>query len=1297
MTAAVKTLGLDLGTNSLGWAVIDENSVQKTGVLVFEEGVNREQDKSLKTPASERRTQRMARRLRFRRHLRRRLILKILIEQKMCPLTQEEWKTWFQPDKGDKAVFPKGNVAFVEWLKSTDTRNPYCDRARAATENVDPLTLGRAIYHLAQRRGFKSGRKDQPEDGEESNSAKAKKLGKVKGEIARISAELDKSGLTLGQYFFNEIQVGRKVRKQHTGRVEHYEKEWVKIAKTQNLDQALADKIARALFWQRPLREQSHLIGKCLLELKRNRAQIGHPDFEEFRALSFVNNIRLVDGEKKTYLDDKERCAALDCFNRNKSRIPFCGKNVKTIPLTPEERAVAAEFFIMDTKGKPRYNPDAKATQNKLKFETLGNLLRKKFPELKGAAFNYEDNDSLSPSKITAALTDVLPNRTDWQTAFDALTFFDRFVDGDEKLKDWAQKVEIQRKDKYGKPREPSKGLGLSEEAAKKFIKIRIPEGRASYSLHAIRKINRFLRKGFELSQAIFLAKCPDVLRDFNEYEDTFIKELEIINIDYHKDLKKAEREDRYPESVPTLEERRRDWFSGKVKQDWVAKVEKPFESLIYFRDPKADSSYATPDENQQLSITKGVLPKVNLGMIRNPLVQRSMTMLRRLVNELRRKGDIDATTRIHIELAREVNSRNDRMAIQEWQKQNKAKREAAEKALKQYIAQPTEADILKYLLWEEQKFQCPYTGKQIALCPYTGKEIKDIGFFAGFDIEHTIPRSRSGDDSQANKTLCDLNFNRNIKKGMMPSELPDHDVILARLKPWKDKIDDLKKLKKRQAADAKVISKANAEDRSKARQKMLVTKLDLKYWEDKYYRFIKKPDDITPSFISRQLVDTGIMTRHAVALLKTVYPDVYPVNGKAVAFARKMWKVQAEDAVKDRSDHTHHAKDALVIAALSRDRFQKICAELKTDDERKNPKFTVAPPFDGFAQAVYDATAAILVKHVTRHNELKQTRRKSIRLSSPKKVIDKQTNEKVTRAHFKTGGDTVRGQLHEDTFYGKIKKPGDTKTVCVIRKSLASCNEKDILAIVDPIIRKCVQDKLAQIGGDFKKAIVQDVFKMESGVPIRKVRIEVTPHTSLNEIRHHTTTPSKHDYKVPVYACTAAGSNLGIAVYQLENGNPHFIIEKLFDHVREVVPEPPSEATLLGRILPGAMAQARPLVECKDVCSPKSPVLLYKVRKFTENAITLWFHREARAKKDFEQVLKEIKAQLSEGNLPDIERKRLEDIKKSHADSSSLDYNHPYARLCLNLKKAWASFLFEGIHFTMDLDGTIHFKDTLC
>ena len=1231
MTAAVKTLGLDLGTNSLGWAVIDENSVQKTGVLVFEEGVNREQSDSLVTPAADRRAKRMARRLRFRRHLRRRLILKILIEQKMCPLTQEELKAWSQT-----GVFPKGNAAFVEWLKSTDTRNPYCDRTRAASENVDPLTLGRAIYHLAQRRGFKSGRKDQPEDGEESSSAKAKELGKVKRGISRLTATLEKFGLTLGQYFFSEIKAGHKVRnplarEEQTGRVEHYEKEWVKIAAVQGLDKALADKIARALFWQRPLREQSHLVGKCPLESKRNRAQIGHPDFEEFRALSFVNNIRLVDGAEKTGWDDEKRRAALSCFNNNKTSGRVFTKdgegNIQKISLSLQERAVAAECFV-------RKSP--------FEFKVIRKELEKKFKELKGAAFNYDDNVSLSPSKITAALMDVLPDGADRQVAFDALTFFD----DNEKLKTWAQNK-----------------LGLSSEAAGKFVKIRIPEGRASYSLSAIRKINRFLRKGVELSEAIFLAKLPEVIPDFDAIENDVIAKVHERNELYRENKRTAYHDTRTDNriGVLSLEKRLRSW----LEEDYG--INATVFDTLYFRDPKADSSYA--------SVKPGgtVLPPVNLGMIRNPLVQRSMTMLRRLVNELRRKGDIDATTRIHIELARDVNNRNDRRAIQEWQDRNKKKRDdVREKLQKEYgIVNPTEDLILKYVFAEEQNWTCLYTGKAI---PLNGV------LFAGFDIEHTIPRSRSGDDSQANKTLCDSDFNRNVKKGQMPSELSNHDEILARLRPWKEKIDELKKRKEQQTKKAKSASKDNPDARADARKNMLVTKHELKYWKDKYDRFTKTADDVTPSFISRQLVDTGIMTRHAVALLKTVYPDVYPVNGKAVAFARKMWKVQAEDAVKDRSDHTHHAKDALVIAALSRDRFQKICTELKADDERKNPKFTVAPPFDGFAQAVYDATAAILVKHVTRHNELKQTRRKSIRLSSPKTTV----NGTITRA--KTGGDTVRGQLHNETFYGKIRKPGETETVCVIRKELTSANFPQASAldkIIDPVVRKAIQDEIAQRGDDFKKALDAGGFKMpgERGAPIKKVRIEAAV-TNPKKLRQHTATPSIHSYKTPYWVQAASGSNFRLAVYEGYNTSggqiePFFIAENLLDYAQGNI-EPPANPHI-GYILPGAMAISYQYDGEWNKQGFDATKRLYDVVKFTEsnNTITLRLHKEARRMKDLSTAL------ISSG--------------KKGAGQSSIDFEKPHELLLLNLKKAWASFLFEGIHFTMDLDGTIHFKDKLC
>jgi CRISPR-associated endonuclease Csn1 len=1191
----MKTLGLDLGTNSLGWAVINETAVETAGVLVFEEGILREKGiDSLKTPAALRREARMARRLRFRRHLRRRLILKILIDQKMCPLTQEELKTWSQTGS-----FPKDNTAFVEWLKSTDTRNPYCDRARAAAEKVDPFTLGRAIYHLAQRRGFKSGRKDQPAEDEETNTSKAEELGEIKGNIARISAELEKSGLTLGQYFYEEIKRGHKVRKQHTGRVEHYEKEWARIAAVQELDKMLAKKIATTLFWQRPLREQSFLVGKCPLEPKRNRAQIGHPEFEEFRALSFVNNIRVLDGETRTPLTAEQRAVATDCFTR---KSPF-------------------------------------------EFKDLAKKLRKQFKALTDTRFNYDDdNPSLSPSKVTADLKGILPDSADLQKAFDALTFFD----DTEKLKTWAKNK-----------------IGLSEEDSARFVNIRIPEGRAGYSLHAIRKINRFLRKGVELSEAIFLAKIPDVISDFDAREDDIITKVHEHNDLYRENKRTAYHDTRIENRVGVLSLQNR--LSSWLEEDYG--IDAKIFGTLYFRDPKADSSYA------DVRTGGTVLPPVNLGMIRNPLVQRSMTMLRKLVNELHRKGTIDAETRIHIELARDVNSRNDRMAIQEWQKENEKERADAQAKLQEHgIAKPAEDLILKYVLWAEQPEHC---------CLYCGKSLGVDDLVNGSDIEHTLPRSRSGDDSQANKTVACVNCNRNIKKGLMPSELPNHEAILLRLRPWEKRIWDLKALKEKQAKIAKGISKENPEARAKARQKMLATKLELKYWEDKYHRFTKKPDDVTPSFMNRQLIDTGIMTRHAVALLKAVYSDVYPVNGQAVAFARKLWKVQGEDEIKDRSDHTHHAKDALVIAALSRDRFQKICAELKADDERKNPKFNVAPPFAGFAQAVYDATAAIPVKHVTRHNEFKQTHYTSKRLSGLTKAKD---GNRITSKP--AAGNTVRGQLHKDSFYGRIRKPGETEIVCVIRKELTHENfdkAARFKGIVDKAIRARILDTMKERGGivatdkrdangeiiwestaDFKKAIDVAGFTMASGVPIRKVRVQDRIQNPL-PLRKHEATPSRFEYKNPYYVAPAENSNFCLSVYQIDNETPHFIVENLLKFVQGGIRPAPEGACRVGRILPGAMAIAyqRP-GEWSESDFPFEK-RLYKVENFSDSdgRMILRFHKEAR---------------------------RMTDIDE--AKQSRVDFERPHALLRLSFKKAWATFRFEGVHFAMGLDGTVTFID---
>ena len=88
-----RVLGLDVGTNSLGWAILDPFQKRFTGagVVVFQQGIPDEKGREAeRSPAAERRAFRAARRLKFRRRLRKYHTLKVLIANQMCPLTMAE-------------------------------------------------------------------------------------------------------------------------------------------------------------------------------------------------------------------------------------------------------------------------------------------------------------------------------------------------------------------------------------------------------------------------------------------------------------------------------------------------------------------------------------------------------------------------------------------------------------------------------------------------------------------------------------------------------------------------------------------------------------------------------------------------------------------------------------------------------------------------------------------------------------------------------------------------------------------------------------------------------------------------------------------------------------------------------------------------------------------------------------------------------------------------------------------------------------------------------------------------------
>ncbi len=171
-----KILGIDLGTNSIGWAVLEKtgennyrlfnkNNFTQAGVIVFPEVTS-----SGKTKAAERREFRGARKLKYRRKLRKYETLRVLIKENMCPLEMQDLENW----KGQRNEFKQYPTSkeFLNWLnlketKTDNTQNVYYFRDYVSRNKLDlnkqrdRYMLGRALYHMAQRRGFKSNRLDQ--------------------------------------------------------------------------------------------------------------------------------------------------------------------------------------------------------------------------------------------------------------------------------------------------------------------------------------------------------------------------------------------------------------------------------------------------------------------------------------------------------------------------------------------------------------------------------------------------------------------------------------------------------------------------------------------------------------------------------------------------------------------------------------------------------------------------------------------------------------------------------------------------------------------------------------------------------------------------------------------------------------------------------------------------------------------------------------------------------------------------------------------------------------------------------
>ncbi len=522
-------LGLDPGTNSFGTYLrnpnIEGSVIKQTeyfSVDIFKSGVNSDEC----SYAADRSRSRRSRVLYERRRYRNWATLKLLIENNLCPLTSDNLNKWrtYDKKKGFSRQYPIDDVQFERWIRldfdndgKPDYSSPYqlrrelMSRQFDFTQEIDRFKLGRALYHFSQRRGFKSSKGETLKEMEyESINGTAQEMEEytLKKSEEKKSGPLveymNNNGLkTVGCAFAQLEDEGVRIRNSIYQAVRsQYKEEIEKIFEYQDGLDLGSDLFRRlvsskkgegTIFYKCPLKSQKQNVGHCKLETKKTRCPISHPLYEEFRAWTFINNIKF----------------------RTDSNAEW-----QELPMDVK-KAMYLEKFCARVKSDFRFE------ELRLFIEKRLNVFLYNKPDNK--TINYKDNQIVAGCPVIVRLKNILGE--DWETAtipgtkirqkrgieykatYNAYDLWNICYNTEdvESLEVFAERT-----------------LGWVGSQVKELVKLwdTIQEGYAMLSIKAMRNINYFLHRGLVYSDAVALAKVPECLGEslYNEHEDEIIR-----------------------------------------------------------------------------------------------------------------------------------------------------------------------------------------------------------------------------------------------------------------------------------------------------------------------------------------------------------------------------------------------------------------------------------------------------------------------------------------------------------------------------------------------------------------------------------------------------------------------------------------------------------------------------------------------------------------------------------------------------------------------------------------------------
>ncbi len=1260
-------LGLDIGTNSIGAALITINEFGKEGSVKWmgsriipldgDSLTKFENGGQVETKAANRRLLRGSRRLKQRYKLRRSRLTKVL---KQLGWVSNDFPTDFKQlnRNGDfsfniNTYLPVSDETKQEAYtafgtdKISDDWLVYFLRKKALEQRLTLSELARIIYMLNQRRGFKSSRKELPKQ-EETDEEKwpkiekwieivtvesIKETGKEKdktiyevnagpyqstmvrrykpdwqgktmeleitrkttkaGEIAYVlrtpeTSDWEKkkkalhdniqewldNGLcrTIGEYFAIHLIEDKnyRIRQQIIDR-EFYRKEletiWQKqasfhseLANKQQLP-AIAKELYKnnkekqkeieandlfyaiandIIYYQRPLKSQKNSVDQCRFEKKRyiqdgeeitvgvKVAPKSSPLFQEFRIWQDIHNLRVYEREQK--VDGKVQMDA----------------DVTEHFITPETKE--ALFRLFDANGEVSSIAILRAINRKLADVTHRINLFANRDKLKGnetkAAFRKVFKKHLFDGEALLQEHEV----------FEKLWHIQYSLSEESEVKAALQKLKDKEKKIIELPTEVINHLSKLPE---------LPRQYAAYSSKAIKKLLPLMRCGSFWNQAAIS-------------EATKRRIEKIIDAEWDEAI-----DDRTRQLMQKYSLEQIDHFTGLPV--WLATY------VVYGKHSERDS-----DEKYKIPAEIDVAKLIPTNSLRNPFVEQIIRETIQVVKCVwENYGQPDE---IHIELARELKKTAEEKAdIAEANSRNEAEKQRIKVLLKELKEGNPQSlsDVEKFRLWKanggfesNQKFEELFNKRnelvsnsevekyrlwadQNHLSPYTGKAIPlSLLFTPAYEVEHIFPRSRFFDDSFANKIICETGVNKEKDKTIARLFIQQYSGRTFERDGKKHTILD----EETYVANCKRIFKG----------KKLRNLLS---------------DSIPEGFVSRQLNDTRHISKKLAELLYPVAKEkegIIFTGGNITSELKDRWGLNKvwKETIKPRFerlegilgetmvipdpddrnkfhfakeykrvDHRHHALDALIIAATTREHIRYLNTLNATTDAEKY-KFGLVKrgirdfilPWPNFTQEAKRKLAGIIVSHKATNRVVTKPFNRYLKWVETNGEVKKAFVLQQQPTDYGKSWSAVRRSMFKEpqgiVYLKEMQEKKLADAIAIQIKKMQTQNRtgaKPADYIYDQTIRPQIKSLIHDFKSDLtaiKTHLKKNPLKDAAGAAIEKVRVAIFKEYAAKRVTLDKTFDEKKINKIP-YANQARGQGKNATLPQLlrehlaEQGKP--------------------------------------------------------------------------------------------------------------------------------------------------------------